>query len=137
MNSDTITCGACTVAIGAHTNDSNCWNGHHVFATCAFGFSRSPIIDGDIEAARRDAIMKLATRFRSDVQAVIRNTKKETGFGSMYFWTSVVHEPVDAEYRVEWFQPVGVEISDAQEHAVVGCTTKKTTFIPFVEAQSA
>lgn len=109
----------------------------HVFATCAFGFSRSEIIDGDIEAARTEAIMKLAARFRSDVQAVIRNTKKESGFGSMYFWTCVVHEPVDAEYRIEWFAPKDVEISDAQEHAVVGCTTKKTTFIPFVEAKSA
>jgi hypothetical protein len=116
-----ITCGACTVAIGAHTNDENCRESKsepfHFYATCVFGWATS-------EVSRLDALDKLATRFRADVKRIVAAEKKN-GNGGMYFWSCRVLAPSDAQYKIEWFQPVGVETVDHEEHTVRSFTVKR------------
>ena len=88
----------------------------HWYATCVFGWSTSDV-------SREDAIEKLAVRFGSDVKRIAAAEKKN-GNDGMYFWSCRVLAPSDAAYKIEWFQPVGVEVVDCAEHAVTRLTKK-------------
>ena len=97
---------------------------HHYYATCAFGWATADTLDG--------AITKLVKRFRSDVQRCTRNTQKE-GQPGCYVWTCRVHEPADASYKIEWYAPQGVKISEVSEWSITKVTTKVIEWTPWVK----
>lgn len=86
----------------------------HYFATCALGWATDKTHDG--------AIGKLVRRFSSDFKEVIKNQQKQgTGFG-MYVWTCKVLAPDDEPYKIEFYQPQGVETADHKEAIVYRVT---------------
>ena len=80
---------------------------HHYFATCALGWETGE--------TRDEAVTRLVKRFKSDFREIIKGQQKYgTGFGC-YVWLCKVHEKADASYPIEFYQPKGVEVSDAEE----------------------
>lgn len=57
----------------------------------------------------------------------VRNCLKSGTFVTV--WSCKVHEPSDAEYEIDYFQPVGVEKSDGQNHIVTHLTKKEHTLV--------
>ncbi len=97
-------------------NDINTINAVHFFATCVFGWSTAP--------TRDEAIEKLVNRFRSDFKKIVKNSQKD-GIPGAYVWSCQVNAPAETQYKIEWFQPVGVDIEECHEHAVTYLTDKQ------------
>lgn len=92
---------------------------HHYFASCAFGWATADTQD--------EAVEKLANSFRSEVKKCVANAQKK-GEPGFYIWTCMVHEPQEAHYKIEWFAPKDVEISDQHHHHITYITTKTVAF---------
>lgn len=92
---------------------------HHYYATCAIGWATAD--------TREEAIEKLVAANRSHFKTVTLNCQK-AGEPGAYIWSCKVHAPSDAKYRIEWYAPVGLKTSEAQEHATTYITAKQIAF---------
>lgn len=89
----------------------------HWFATCAFGWAAAE--------TREEALEKCAAQFANDVARVTKNMQKE-GNPGMYFWSCEVMQPYDGDgYRIEFYQPVGVECRNSMASYTTYATAKK------------
>lgn len=92
----------------------------HYFASNAFGWgtgeTRQAAIERCIQAATRGTVRKIT---------LAQQKKGEPGF---YLWSCKVHGPSDAHYRIEWYMPKGIEISEARHHDVTYCTAKELAY---------
>lgn len=88
---------------------------HHFFATHALGFSRSDV-------SREDAIEKLLMDRRLTDPKWVNNCLKSGE--PLTVFTCQVNVPVDEPYRIEWYQPVGVETQDGQNFFVLHLSAK-------------
>ncbi len=87
----------------------------HFFASCAFGWATAD--------TRDEAIEKLVNSFRRDYKDIVKNSHKR-GEAGAYVWTCQVNAPADENYSIEYYAPKGVDIEDAQEHAITYLTDK-------------
>ena len=87
----------------------------HYYATCAFGYNRAE--------TREEALQGLADAYIDST--MVRNTQKngEPGF---YMWSCKVEAEI-GDYSIEWFQPKGVPISEAEENFCTYITKKKAS----------
>ena len=99
----------------------------HYFATFALGWATAP--------TREEAIEKLVAANRNELKPIVKNTQKD-GLPGAYIWTCKVHAPADANYKIEWYQPKGVETSDHQEHAVTYLTNTQIAHCRTYEGES-
>lgn len=81
----------------------------HYFGSTAFNWA--------IGSTRQEVIDKLAKSAGEESNALKAANVKVTG--GLYCWTCKVHATKDVDYGIEYFQPVGVEISDGFECNIV------------------
>lgn len=95
-------------------------NQNHFFASFGMGWATA--------ATRAEAIEKLVNAFRSEFKTMSANQIKENEPGA-YIWTCEVAGPAEgSSYAIEWFQPVGVETSNAAEAFVTRVTAKAINY---------
>ena len=94
-------------------------NKHHYFASCAFGWASA--------ATQDEVVEKLANAFRSDIKKCVLNSQKQ-GEPGFYVWTCRVHEPSEAQYKIEWFMPKDVEQSEQRHHHITYITAKSVAY---------
>ena len=92
---------------------------HHYFASFALGWATG--------ATQDEAIEKLVNGFRGVFQTTTKNAQKE-GQPGAYIWTCKVLAPADAGYKIEFYAPKGVEITEAQHVYVTYVTAKKASY---------
>lgn len=80
-------------------------NYHYYAATC-FGWA--------VAGTRKEAIAKVARDAGRDT--IKRQVKS---FEGLYVWTAKVLAPIETDYKIRNWQPVGVEIEDAEEARIV------------------
>jgi hypothetical protein len=93
----------------------------HYFASCALGWATAK--------TRAEAIDKMirGNCLTQDVKRITANMQKK-GEPGFYLWTCRVHGPDDADYRIEWFQPKGIEWSESRHHDVTYITGKQLAY---------
>ena len=114
---DNLDCGACTVAIGAHTYKEGCalQLKTHWYAACAMGWAVS-------EVSRDDAIKRMAP-YAGINNAMVRRCQKR-GQPGAYVWSCRVLAPKDASYGIREFMPHGVDTDKARHSYITHITTK-------------
>lgn len=89
----------------------------HWFATCALGWACAP--------TRDEAIEKLINHLgRTSIGDLVRRAQRE-GTPGLYVWTAHIDAPQSAPYKIEWFQPVGVDLLDTAAYYLTYVTKKK------------
>ena len=91
-------------------------NNYHYYASHALGYAMAE--------SREEAVEKLAKMSGMNMKSWLLNSHKE-GEPGVYVWSCKVMLPIDAEYKIEWFQPVGVPKMDGREHYVTYYSAKK------------
>ena len=92
---------------------------HHYYATWALGWATAD--------TREEAIERLVDAFRSDFKTIVKNSHKNGELGA-YVWSVKVLAPSDTPYKIEYYTPKGVDLEDAQEHAVTYVTNKEVAY---------
>jgi hypothetical protein len=100
---------------------------HHYFATFALGYAKG--------ATREEAVSKLVKGFRSNFKEISSNLQKEGQLGA-YIWSAKVHVPLEGEYGINFYQPVGVEVSETREHFVTYVAGKKFAYLTAANGDS-
>jgi hypothetical protein len=93
--------------------------GAHFFACFGMGWATA--------ATREEAIDKLINSFRSEFKAMAANQIKANEPGA-YIWTCQVNAPEKTPYRIEFFQPKGVETEAHREVFVTRVTAKVANY---------
>lgn len=83
----------------------------HYYGSTAFNWA--------VGQTRDEVLTKLAKQAGTDT--IKRNVKHN---GGLYAWVCLVHAPQSAAYEIEYYQPKGVEISDAQEFNILNSKGK-------------
>ena len=89
-------------------------NTTHWFANHALGWACG--------TTREEAIEKLLLSHLTD-PTWVRNCLKDGQFVTVY--SCKVHAPIEQNYRIEWFQPKGVETSEGRNDLVTYLTKTK------------
>ncbi len=92
---------------------------NHFFATFACGWATG--------ATRREAIEKLTAANRTEFKRMAAQQIAADEPGA-YIWTCRVDAPADANYRIEFYQPRGVETSQHREVFVTRVTAKVVNY---------
>ena len=92
---------------------------HHYFASCALGWQVAP--------TREEAVEKLIQGFSSDIKRAVDGAHKN-GEPGCYLWSCKVHEPQSAHYKIRYYQPDDVEISEGRHHHCTYVTQRKVAF---------
>ena len=92
----------------------------HYFASNAFAWATGATREEAVEKAIRHAGTADVKRITLQLQK-----KGEPGF---YTWSCRVHGPSDADYRIEWYMPKGIDISEARHHDVTYITAKQLAY---------
>ena len=101
---------------------------HHYFASHAMGFATG--------VTRKGAVLNLAEKHHLySMKSWVMNCHK-AGEPGVYIWSCKVNAAEDEDYKIEWFQPVGVEVEDGREHFVTYATTKKVAIYNKPKAES-
>ena len=100
---------------------------HHYFASHGLGYA--------VGATREEAVENVIDGFRADLKGWVRNTQK-AGEPGVYVWSVKVMGSADKNYKIEWFQPVGVRTYGGREHYVTYVTNKKHAVWDVPEAAS-
>ena len=93
----------------------------HYFASCALGWATAETREAAIEKMIR------GNGLTNDAKRITANMHKQ-GEPGFYLWTCRVHGPSDADYRIEWFQPKGIEWSESRHHDVTHITAKALAY---------
>jgi hypothetical protein len=102
-------------------------NNYHYFASHALGFAMAD--------TREDVIEKLIKGHPNGLKSWLLNAHKD-GDPGVYIWTCRVNAPLEKGYKIEWFQPVGVEVEDGREHYLTYVTAKKFAIYNKPKAES-
>lgn len=102
-------------------------NEHHYFASNVFGWA--------VADTREEAINKLINCFHSTLKNVITNTRKsDSRFGKRnggaILYVCRVEAPKDESYKIEWFQPKGVPISEGENLIITNLTKNYADIAP-------
>ncbi len=87
----------------------------HYYATTVFGWATAPTM--------YEAIEKAVRLEAASLKHVI------TMHGSVYAWWCKVDLPQDAPYKIEFYKPTDVPISDGGELAITKITAKEIKFV--------
>jgi hypothetical protein len=89
----------------------------HYFASNALGWATSKV-------SRDDAVERLVRSQGDIVKRTIKSSQKD-GQPGAYCWTCEVLAPQDSTYRIEWFQPKGVDWRYGMHSYVTHLTSKE------------
>lgn len=90
--------------------------GFHYFASFALGWA--------VADTAEEAVDKLVRGFEPDVKRAIANLQRE-GDPGLYMWTVRVELPKDADYKINFYQPQDVPLSESQDWLIVKVTKKQ------------
>jgi hypothetical protein len=92
---------------------------HHYFATWALGWATA--------STRKEAVEKLVgadrAAFKRSVLAAHKNGEPGT-----YVWSCRVNVDEDTPYKINCFQPVGVDFDEVLEHDITYVSAKQIAF---------
>jgi len=92
----------------------------HYFASNALAWATGETQAEAVEKAIRHA-------GTADVKRMTLSLHKQ-GKPGFYCWSCKVHGPSTADYRIEWYMPKGIEISEAVHHDVTYITAKQLAY---------
>ena len=92
----------------------------HYFASNSFGWGTGPTREAAIDRCLQACGLKT-------IKDTIKRMHKE-GQAGFYVWSCKVHGKQDAHYRIGWYMPEGIDISDSLHHDVTHITAKELAY---------
>ena len=92
---------------------------HHFFASFGMGWA--------IGDTQEEAVEKLINRFRREFKKIVAGQHK-AGEPGAYVWTCRVEAPRSAEYKINFFAPQGVEVTNTHECFVTYVSAKEHAY---------
>lgn len=89
---------------------------HHFYGSTAFNWA--------VAQTREEVVKKLASATGADL--IKRNVAAN---GGLYCWTCKVELPQEAHYDINFYKPVDVPISEAQEFNILNAKGKTSPYV--------